>query len=651
MATISALEYTTEQIDSFNLLAGPDQINKGQEVQDVIDKNSKMLDFSSANDNYSKLKLAHDDYEKSNSIIVEDSNIDNLKDNSLKALEQLKQIKMSNKVIFNFLDVELKNALGIEPPEGIASAALVKLEGFLNDDTDYNTLKNLLEDVDTVGKFKGAIENLAYKNSFGQLKILRDFLEKYEEEASKNEFTNKEFNINSQLKQLAAIVFNDCLFDASSINDCSILHEFKHKINDTLIKIDQDIQTFLDQTLHNDDFKSLEANWRALEYLVNDADFSKDIKIDLLDVTKDELNGDFSENQIDISNGEFFKKVYTREYDQYGGQPYGLIIGLYEFKNTKEDRDWLKVMGKIANAAHAPFVASVGAEFFVNTNDINKLAEIKDLRGHMSLSQFDQWNKFRDSEEAAYLGFTVPNFMIRMPYDQSSNPVIDLNYTETIESHNDYIWANGAILFARNTIKSYENTSWCQTIRGPKNGGKLENLPRHIFEKNGLKLEKVPVEMVIPDYRELDFSDNGFMALIYEKETSNACFFSSQSIKKSKKFKDPVDSENSQLVTNLSYTLSITKIAHYIKSIMRDNIGGSADAAYINKTIENWLSGYVTTVVNPDDLTLTSYPFKAMSVETTEREGFVGWYDCVVKVSPHRQFEGLDTELRLETRL
>src|SRR5262249_7963044 len=105
------------------------------------------------------------------------------------------------------------------------------------------------------------------------------------------------------------------------------------------------------------------------------------------------------------------------------------------------------------------------------------------------------------------------------------------------------------------------------------------------------------------------------------------------------------------LVCNLAYTFSITRIAHYVKSIMRDNIGTTADAPYIQKILTAWLMQYVTTVTNPDDLTLRYYPFKAANLVVTPRAGEIGWYDCSIAVLPHIQFEGMNVELRLESRL
>jgi type VI secretion system protein ImpC len=207
------------------------------------------------------------------------------------------------------------------------------------------------------------------------------------------------------------------------------------------------------------------------------------------------------------------------------------------------------------------------------------------------------------------------------------------------------------MLFAQNMVRSFAQTGWCQYLRGPKGGGLVSGLPVHTFNVRGEEELKIPIEMAIPDYRELEFANCGFMPLIYRKGTADACFFSCQSLKKAKKFKDPKDSENAQLVTNLSYTFSVTRIAHYVKSIMRDNIGSSADATYIKDTLTKWIYRYVTTVVNPDDRTLRRYPFKAASVEVVERPGSIGWYDCKMAILPHIQFEGMDAELRLDARL
>jgi len=426
----------------------------------------------------------------------------------------------------------------------------------------------------------------------------------------------------------------------------------KGSIQELIARIDQAVNDQINEIIHHEKFKIMESTWRSLNDLVLNTNFKADIMIDILDVGKDELYDDFEANAVDITGSALFKKVYVSEYDQYGGKPFGAIIGMHEFAQTPDDVFWLTTMGKIAAASHAPFVGSVSPKFF-GCDSIDELSAIKDLEGLMNHPKYGAWNKLRDSEQAAYLGLTLPRYITRLPYDPEINPCREITFKEKTRGNNDedYVWGSAAMLFAQNMVRSFAQSGWCQYLRGPKGGGLVSGLPVHTFNLRGEEEIKIPIEMSIPDYRELEFANCGFIPLIYRKGTADACFFSCQSLKKAKKFKDPKDSENAQLVCNLSYTFSITRIAHYIKSIMRDNIGSSADAHYIQNTLSNWIFQYVTTVVDPDDLTLRFYPFKAASVEVVERPGMIGWYDCKMAILPNIQFEGMDAELRMDTRL
>jgi type VI secretion system protein ImpC len=308
-------------------------------------------------------------------------------------------------------------------------------------------------------------------------------------------------------------------------------------------------------------------------------------------------------------------------------------------------------MAKVANAAHCPFIASASPKFF-DCESVEQLESLKNLDGVLSHPRYGKWHELRNKESAAYLGLTLPRYVVRLPWNPESNPCDVLNFKEDAEGDSKkYLWGNSAFLLARNLVKAFELSGWCQSIRGPKSGGLVTGLPVDTFNLGGQKMIRMPVEIAIPDYREYEFARNGFIPLVYRKASSEATFFSTQSIKQAQKFKDPKDSENSQLVTNLAYTFSITRLAHYVKSIMRDNIGSTADAPYVQRQIEAWLAGYVTTVTNPDDVTLRRFPFKAVNVQVAARPGEIGWYDCKVAVLPHIQFEGLNVELMLESRL
>lgn len=458
---------------------------------------------------------------------------------------------------------------------------------------------------------------------------------------------------------LAALIFNLEDPNANSL-DLS-------EIERVIARIDEAVNHQLNRVVHSKEFTEMERSWRSLQDLMEHTDFSANIRLDFLDVLQEELQEDLEGSAIDISKAAIFNKVYTAEYDQYGGAPFGAMVGLYEFNNTPADLTFLRLMGKVASAAHCPFVSSVGARFF-GFEKAEDFAEIKDVAGLMSHPKYNRWQSLRDSDEAAYLGLAFPRYVLRLPFNAETNPAKGLSFNETVGSahkaanppgtstpadRNDdgYLWGNPAVLVARNMARSFSLTGWCQSLRGPRAGGLVDDLPVHTFIEGGEELLKMPVEVALADYKELELANNGLMPLVYKKDSGVAAFFSAQSAKVSHRFKDAQDSENSQLVTNLAYTMSVTRVAHYVKSIMRDTIGTNADEAYIQKMISSWLNDYVTAVVGPDSLTMSRFPFKAATVEVEKRAGQIGFFDCTISLLPHIQFEGMDVELRLETRL
>ena len=519
--------------------------------------------------------------------------------------------------------------------------------------------------------------------------------------------------------------------------------------------IDKTIDEQLNAVLHNEDFQHLESTWRSVYDIAqvvewNNEDFP--VKMDLWDVTKQELGEDLRDNSMSPNYGILYDNIYIKEYDQYGGSAFGAMVGLYDFTASKPDIEWLTYMSKVANAAYAPFIATASPKFF-GCETIEQLAAVKDINSIFEGPAYSFWKKFRKDESSGFIGLSLPHYMARLPYDPDTNPDLSrmrfkedvFQYTknefpafllseeswkalkadpnkfvllpEAVQQEFDdnefpvsqitfitdnpykadaqeksflifdkyqekqyiaieetnaagekthqiykvkkeaakkFLWGSSATLFGQNLMKSFQNFGWCQHIRGPIGGGLIDGLPVFSYtldssgeESDDFKVQ-IPVEMMIPDYLEWQFAKNGFIPLIYRKGNDGvATFFSCQSAKSSKLFVEKIATQASQMVTNLAYTFSISRIAHYIRSIMRDNIGSSADSIYINNILTNWLSNYVTTVTDPNDLTLQRYPFKAISIKVTPNEDAIGAYFCEIQVVPHIQFEELRVELLL----
>jgi type VI secretion system protein ImpC len=441
------------------------------------------------------------------------------------------------------------------------------------------------------------------------------------------------------------------------------------KIAEVTESVKEKVKQHLDAILHNSDpggdfeLRKLEANWRGLADIVESVT-SDDVIIDFLDLTKEELHNDMIDNAADPFGSALFEKIYVDEYDRYGGRPFATMIGLYEYGSSADDVKFFRALMRVCAAAHCPYVSAVDAKFFGDDRkSMAAVASVTDLDAIMNAPRMAKWKALRDEEWAAYIGLTLPRYLVRLPWDADDDEN-DQNKTdnrigyreevtpEGATDDNGFLWGNAAVLFARNVVRSYERSGWAQHIRGPLGGGVVEGLTAYTYKRpDGSKVLLNPVEIAIPDYREYQFSRSGLIPLVQKKGEALATFFSAQSIKLPRDFQEDTNTRNAYLVTNLAYTYSITAIAHYVKATMREYIGSTADGPYIQQVLANWLSRFVTTVVNPDDLTLLYYPFKAASVEVEPKPGAFGWYKATISVLPHVQFEGMDVELRLEAAL
>jgi type VI secretion system protein ImpC len=441
----------------------------------------------------------------------------------------------------------------------------------------------------------------------------------------------------------------------------------KTNIQKLVARIDEMVNDQINEILHAEPFQQMEATWTSIEDLVRSTNFRAGIDINLLDVTKEEAYEDLELNIADIAGSELFKKIYVAEYDQFGGLPYGSLIGLYEFENTKRDILWLEAIGKISRHSHAPFIAAASPKLFGCTT-MMEVNQLRDIEGLFDTPRYAQWKQLREKDVAVYLGLTLPRYMIRRAYDPIENPAEGIHFTEKFrftktdengktvpmtesEVMDQYAWGNAAMLMARNMVRSYENTGWCQYLRGVKGGGLCTGLATHQYNIRGEDELRGPVEITIADFREYELAKAGFIPVIHRKGTAEAVFYSAQALKRPLAQLNPKDAENQQLAANMTYTFSVSRVAHYIKCIMRDNIGSNADANYIAGQIDRWISQYVTTIANPDDLTLVYYPFKAYSVTVDPVPGKIGWYHCDLSILPHIQFEGLDVDLRVDANL
>jgi len=439
-------------------------------------------------------------------------------------------------------------------------------------------------------------------------------------------------------------------------NNPNISSYSKSYFNNVISQIDEIIEEQVNKIIKDETFRELESEWLQIQDVVNSRSEDTNVEISILDVSKEELLDDFSRNLVDIASSDLFKKIYVEEFDQYGGEPFGTILGTYDFENTDDDILWLLGMGKVAEASHSPFISNLNHNFF-GVDNIDDLNQIKNFEALLEHPRYKNWNDFRKSDAAVYVGLTLGKYVLRQAYDPVNNPVQSPSmkfFSESVVSPLDkeeYLWGGSASLFAKNIIRSHEKTSWFQHIRGVENGGIVEDLISPRYNIKGYEESFPAVNINIPDYMELSLSKIGITPLVLHKQDNKACFFSCNSLRKVEEYIDPLDSINSQFAANMSYTLCVSKIAHYVKHIIRDKIGSVADATTIQGIIERWLSKFITTIYGPSQLEIARFPFRSASVEVEPIKGKAGWYHTSINIMPHIQFEGMSVTMKVDARL
>ena len=143
--------------------------------------------------------------------------------------------------------------------------------------------------------------------------------------------------------------------------------------------IDARVSRQLDEILHHPEFQELESSWRSLKFLVDRTDFRENIKVQMLNVTKDELADDFDDAPETVKSG-LYKHVYVTEYGQLGGEPVATIVANYEFDSSSKDIALLQELASVASMAHAPVIAGVSTRMF-DIGDWSELAGDEGPRG------------------------------------------------------------------------------------------------------------------------------------------------------------------------------------------------------------------------------------------------------------------------------
>jgi type VI secretion system protein ImpC len=454
----------------------------------------------------------------------------------------------------------------------------------------------------------------------------------------------------TEVDNAIATLVQQALADTSVIKD-----DVLDTIEDMIARLDEKLSAQMNAIMHAPEFQQMESAWRGLKYLVYNSETDATLKLRVMNVSKNELYRDLR-NYPDAKwdQSPLFKKLYEAEFGTLGGEPFGCLVGDYYFDQSAVDVRLLRDLGKIAAAAHCPFIAGANPTL-LGMDSWTELSNPRDLSKIFETPDYAGWKSLRDSENSRYVALAMPRVLSREPYGAKSIPVEEFDFEEETDGHKGekYAWMNAAYAMAANINRAYKEWGWTVRIRGVQSGGEVINLPTHTFPTDDGDIDlKCPTEISITDRREAELSKSGLLPLIHRKNTDKAAFIGAQSLYRPKKYDKPEATASDNLSSRIPYMFAVSRFAHYLKCMVRDQIGETKERQELEIWLQSWINQYVDP--NPSSSSAAVKARKPLAdarVDVFADEENPGYYGAKFYLRPHFQLEGMDIGMSLVSRL
>ncbi|MDO5528032.1 MAG: type VI secretion system contractile sheath large subunit [Paracoccus sp. (in: a-proteobacteria)] len=427
------------------------------------------------------------------------------------------------------------------------------------------------------------------------------------------------------------------------------------RIDRLIAAIDLRVTKQLGAILRAPAFRAMEARWRGLSMLVAQAGRGRGVLIRVLDVDWPTLGRNL-ERSTDFDQSHLFRLVYDGEFGMPGGLPFGLLLGDYQIApapvaGSGDQVEIMRRLAAVAAASFCPVVMNAAPQMF-GFADHGEIAADTDLTAPRSDDPaMMRWNSLRRSEDARFVGLIAPGLMIRPSYRRFDPARLDgFAFDET---GGGVPIIGGAFAFAAVVVQAFVESGWFAAIRGAApgdatSGGQVPGFAPLDYRTDRHALAaQPPLEFRPTPAQEQAMSSAGVIPLSALYHGDAPVFFTNPSLHLPQSYDNPVASQNARLAAMLQYVLCTSRFAHYLKVIMRDEIGSVSDPALIEARLLDWLRGYC---LGNDDASLSlkaQYPLRDAGVRISEIAGKPGSYRATIHLQPHFQLDDISTSFHL----
>ena len=394
-----------------------------------------------------------------------------------------------------------------------------------------------------------------------------------------------------------------------------------NKIQQTIAKIDKNINNQLCSIYKDETLSSLISIWTGLVFLTSTSSIHNNIRIRLLDISQTEIQKDVNAG-LEVDDSSLFTKIYEQELGIAGGEPFNIILGNYYFE--LDNHNHIQTLSKLAEISANAFT------LFVSNNKLPKAEKqtnihvtLKNLFGNKTPSP---WRRLRDMPFAKFLVLTLCDLRIKAtsyyePYNQCLK---------------DIILSSATILTTR-IMQSFAATSWFSELPG-----EIEIQHQDIVASLSPCLS-FPICVTSNFYFQHDTEQllltNGITPILQNNQNSPIQILSTTSVQRN----------DSSVSLILEHILCACRIAHHIKILARQKIGSLANEQDCEISIHQWLQRY-TANINDQSLRFR-YPLKDFNVKLAKIPGKVGVYSCQILLEPHMRLESMNSKILLHSEI
>ena len=279
--------------------------------------------------------------------------------------------------------------------------------------------------------------------------------------------------------------------------------------------------------LHHPQFQALESAWRGLYFVVRRAETDVDLKLFLLDISKDEI-ADKLKSVNDLTDSMVFDVFIKDTIETPGGEPWAVFCGNYNFGVNVDDVATLMRLSQLSEAANAPFISHIRPDMF-GISSFASSPDYRDWKISEDSNEFKLWNTLRSAPESRFLGLAVPRFLTRLPFGEKSDPTEHFSFEEIGKDskHDQFLWTNPSFFCALLLAQSYRVHGW---EMGSGLFRDIEGLPVYLYEEEGETQTKPCAEVVLTETACNKILEEGLMPLLSFRNTDRVHLARFQSI-------------------------------------------------------------------------------------------------------------------------